>query len=64
MENKQFDKVRYDNNYIKNNYDRINFVMPKGLKEEIKEYAKRNKTSATDWIIQAIKEKMERQDNS
>lgn len=37
MEKKKekFDKKKYDNEYIKNNKDRINFVMPKGRKTKI-----------------------------
>ena len=38
MEEKKekFNKVEYDNRYIKENKDRINFVMPKGRKNDIK----------------------------
>ena len=37
MEEKKekFNKVEYDNRYIKENKDRINFVMPKGRKNDI-----------------------------
>lgn len=49
------------NNWIKDTKDRINFTMPKGRKEEIKEYASRAGLSASEWINQAICEKMERE---
>ena len=35
-----FNKRNYDNNYIKENYDRINFTAPKGFKEIIDKRAK------------------------
>lgn len=34
-----FDKVKYDNEYAKINYDRIPINVPKGQKELIKAYA-------------------------
>ena len=55
-------KVKYDNEYMKNNYDRINFLMPKGTKEEIKAYAESVGQSSGEWMRNAIKEKMQRQD--
>ena len=41
MEEKKenFKKVEYDNKYIKENKDRINFVMPKGRKNDINFYS-------------------------
>lgn len=51
-------------NWQKENTDRINFTMPKGTKEEIKAYARSKGISASEWINEAIREKMERQDNS
>ena len=49
-------------NWQKENTDRINFTMPKGMKEELKEYARRKGMSAGEWLNEAIKEKMIRQD--
>ena len=34
-----FDKVKYTNDYNRENYDRVNFTMPKGSKERLKKYA-------------------------
>ena len=48
------------NKWQKENTDRINFTMPKGRKEEIKKCAERAGISASEWINQAICEKMER----
>ena len=56
----KFDKKKYDNNYIKENKDRINFVMPKGRKEEIQNAANEANMSAAAWINEAIVEKMEK----
>lgn len=56
-ENK-FNKQNYDNEYIKKNKDRINFVMPKGRKEEIKEAAAVQGISSSEWINGAIEAKL------
>lgn len=47
------------NKYIAKAYDRINFVMPKGRKEEIKQLAEQASVSASEWINNAITEKMQ-----
>lgn len=48
------------NKYIAKAYDRINFVMEKGKKEEIKEKAAGEGISASKWINDAIQEKIDR----
>ena len=55
------------NTWIKENTDRINFTMPKGLKQKIQlaadqEKIKRedDKFSVTKWIVEAIQEKLEK----
>lgn len=58
MEKEKFNKQKYDNEYIKNNKDRINFLMPKGRKEEIQQIAKASGITASEWINAAITEKM------
>lgn len=50
--------VKSVNKYIAKSYDRINFVMPKGRKEEIKKCADADGVSAAEWINQAIVAKM------
>jgi hypothetical protein len=50
--------VKSVNKYIAKAYDRINFVMPKGRKEEIKKCADADGVSASEWINQAIIERM------
>ena len=39
MEEKKFNKTAYDNEFIKNNYDRINLTVPKGMKVVIEDRA-------------------------
>lgn len=50
--------VKSVNNYIARAYDRINFVMPKGRKDEIKEAAEAQGISASEWINTAIEAKL------
>ena len=35
-----FDKVKYNNDYIKNNYDSLRVVIPKGIKTKLQQYCK------------------------
>ena len=59
-ENK-FNKVKYDNDYIKNNYDQVRFTVKKGKKEELKEHCgKYGYKSVNDFINQAVNEKIAR----
>ena len=61
MPNKEkFDFQKYNNDYKKLNYDRLNFVMPKGTKEKIQAAAEREGISNAEWIRRAISEKLER----
>ena len=46
------------NKYIANSYDRINLIMPKGKKEQIKAAAERELISVNAFIKQAIDEFM------
>lgn len=54
---KKFNKQDYDNAYIRDNKDRINFLMPKGYKARIKTAADAAGISAAEWIRQAIDSK-------
>lgn len=59
-ENK-FNKVKYDNDYIKNNYDQVRFTVKKGKKEELKIHcSKFGYKSVNDFINQAVNEKIAR----
>lgn len=48
------------NKYIKNNYDRINIVVPKGKREELKEHAKSMGESLNAFVSRATEEQMKR----
>ena len=59
-ENK-FNKVKYDNDYIKNNYDQVRFTVKKGKKEELKIHcSKFGYKSLNDFINKAVSEKIAR----
>lgn len=64
--NEEQTRKRNDRQYKwqKDNTDRINFTMPKGRKAELQAYARSAGLSASEWINQAIIEKMERQDKA
>lgn len=47
------------NNYIKNNYDRVNLTMPKGKKEEYKKKAEAAGKSLNQFIIDCIEKGQE-----
>lgn len=59
-EENKFDKVKYDNAFIAQNYDRINLTVPKGAKEDIKKHAESQGESVNGFINRAIREAMER----
>lgn len=41
----KFDKVKYNNEYIKNNYDSLRITVPKGTKEKLKKYCEEQGTT-------------------
>lgn len=43
------------NKYVKNNYDRINFTIAKGAKEQLEAEAKKNNESTNGYIKRAVK---------
>ena len=60
MENeKAFDQFKYQNNFIKEKYDRIGLLVPKGEKAVIKEKAVAAGFSVTEYISKAVKDKLE-----
>lgn len=52
--NNEFNQIAYQNNYIKEKYDRINLIVPKGRKEEIKEKARQQGKSVNEYINSLI----------
>lgn len=53
-----FNQIAYQNQYIAENYDRINMTMPKGIKAAIKEAAQAAGKSVNAYILEAVEEKM------
>ncbi len=58
---KEFDQVKYQNEYKKKTYDRIELLVPKGEKAVIKEKAAAAGQSLNEFVYSAVKEKMENQ---
>lgn len=56
---KEFDQVKYQNQFINERYDRINLTVPKGDKALIKERAAAAKESVNEYINRAIKQRMD-----
>ena len=52
------------NKYMKKNYDRVNLVMPKGRKDDIRTNAEKNGESLNGFINRAIDEAMERDEQA
>ncbi len=59
-EEKSFDQIKYQNDYKRKMYDRIEFLLPKGEKSIIKEKAAVLGKSMNEFIYTAVKEKIER----
>lgn len=51
----KFNKVKYDNQYIKENLDIVKFSVPKGEKEQIKSYAAKCGESISAFLRRAIR---------
>lgn len=60
MEEKNFDKISYNNQFNANAYDRINLTVPKGKKDEIKAHAESLGESVNGYIWRLIQEDMEK----
>lgn len=58
MSDEKFDKVKYNNKYNKETYDRFSLMLPKGKKEIIQSKAKEHGESLNAYINRAIDELM------
>lgn len=54
----KFNQTKYQNDYKRKNYDRMELLVPKGEKAEIKEIAKSLGKSVNEFVYSAVKEKM------
>lgn len=54
------DAIKYNNNFIKEAYDRINLTVPKGKKENIQAHAASMNESTNAFINRAIDEAIAR----
>lgn len=50
----EFNQITYQNEYIKEKYDRINLTVPKGRKDEIKKQAAKEGKSVNEYINNLI----------
>ena len=60
MEEKNFDKISYNNQFNANAYDRINLTVPKGQRDVIKAHAERLGESVNGYLWRLIQEDMAR----
>ncbi len=57
--NNEFNQIAYQNDYIKEKYDRINLIVPKGRKEAIKQKAAAAGKSVNEYINSLINNDMD-----
>jgi predicted HicB family RNase H-like nuclease len=60
MQEKKYDKIKYNRRYNEENYERINMAVKKGQKEKIKVAADLAGLSVNAYISKAIAAQMER----
>ena len=60
MKEKTFNKNDYDNKFKKEKYDRLNCLLTKGTKERIQKAADKNGVTCSEYMRQAITEKLEK----
>ena len=49
-----FDKIKYDNDFTRQNYDVIRALVPKGKNKDIKALAKSRGVSVSQLIVEAL----------
>lgn len=49
-----FDKIQYNNDFTRQNYDVIRALVPKGKGKEVKDLAKQNGKSVSQLIVEAL----------
>ena len=58
--NEEFNQIKYQNEFKKANYDRVEILVKKGESSIIQEIASPAGNNVSEYINQAIKERMER----
>ena len=53
------DAVKYNNEYNKKAYDRINLTVPKGYREVIREAANASRESVNEFILRLVRNEIE-----
>lgn len=53
------DAVKYNNEYNKRAYDRINLTVPKGYREVIRDAANANRESVNEFILRLVRDEIE-----
>jgi len=53
-DNSTFDQIKYQAEYNKQHYDTVAINVPKGMRCQIKEYAKSENLSVTKYILKTI----------
>jgi predicted HicB family RNase H-like nuclease len=61
IKNDEFNQFKYQNEFNKANYDRIEIITPKGRKAVVKNAAKEAGQSVSEYINQAIEERINRE---
>lgn len=56
---KKSDAVKYNNEYNKKSYDRINLTVPKGYREVIRDVANANGESVNEFILRLVRDEIE-----
>lgn len=57
-EKKKFDKIAYNNDFIKRKYDRLYILVEKGEKDRLKTHAESHGESLNEFIKRAISEQI------
>lgn len=58
MESEKYDKIKYNNQYNKEHYARLTFLVPKDEKQEIKDYCAARGVSINSFVVDLIRRAM------
>lgn len=54
VKNQQFNQIKYQQEYNRKHYDSVSIMIPKGMREQIKCYAKADGLSVAKYILKTI----------